>query len=148
VKEQTSGLYAQTLAERGFVTVAWDPSYNGERGGTRLAHFIASPEPFVEDFSAVIDYIGLHPKVDRDRIGALGICGSGGFAIAAAQSDPRIKAVATVSMYDMGRDRRQHLGDTRVRAACHGGRAPFVVPLMGRPRSYATVVVDRPNWPV
>jgi len=115
VKEQTSGLYAQTLAER-FITVAWDASYNGESGGTRVPHFIASPEAFVEDFSAAIDYIRLHPKVDRARIGALGICGRGGFAIAATQNDPRIKAVATVSMYDMGRDRRQHLGDTQTDA--------------------------------
>lgn len=116
VKEQTSGLYAQTMAERGFVTVAWDASYNGESGGPRLPHFIASPEAFVEDFSAAIDYLGLHPRVDRNRIGALGICGSGGFALAAAQIDPRIKAIATVSMYDMGRDRRQHLGDTQTEA--------------------------------
>ena len=116
VKEQSSGLYAQTLAERGFVTVAWDASYNGESGGRRLPHFIASPEAFVEDFSAAVDYLGLHPRVDRDRIGALGICGSGGFSLAATQIDARIKAVATASMYDMGRDRRQHLGDTQTEA--------------------------------
>jgi fermentation-respiration switch protein FrsA (DUF1100 family) len=110
VKEQTSGLYAQTMAERGFVTVAFDASYNGESGGK--PHHIASPEAFVEDFSAAMDYLGRHPLVDRERIGVLGVCGSGGFSIAAAQIDTRMKAVATVSMYDMGRDRRQHLGDT------------------------------------
>ncbi|WP_105031944.1 alpha/beta hydrolase [Arthrobacter ruber] len=110
VKEQTSGLYAQTMAERGFVTIAFDASYNGESGG--LPHFIASPEAFVEDFSAAVDYLGRHPLVDRERIGVLGVCGSGGFSIAAAQTDTRMKAVATVSMYDMGRDRRQQLGDT------------------------------------
>lgn len=116
VKEQTSGLYAQAMAERGFVTVAWDASYNGESGGRRLPHFIASPEAFTEDFSAAVDYIGLHPTVDRDRIGALGVCGSGSFALAAAQIDPRIKAVATASMYDMGRAIRQHLDDSRSEA--------------------------------
>lgn len=110
VKEQTSGLYAQTLAERGFITIAFDASYNGESGGS--PHFIASPEAFVEDFSAAMDYLGLHPLVDRERIGVLGVCGSGGFSLAAAQIDTRMKAVATVSMYDMGRDRRQQLGDT------------------------------------
>jgi fermentation-respiration switch protein FrsA (DUF1100 family) len=110
VKEQSSGLYAQTMAERGFVTIAFDASYNGESGGR--PQFIASPEAFLEDFSAAADYIGLHPLVDRERIGVLGICGSGGFSLAAAQTDTRMKAIATVSMYDMGRDRRQSLGDT------------------------------------
>jgi uncharacterized protein len=110
VKEQTSGLYAQTMAERGFITLAHDASYNGESGGQ--PHFIASPEAFVEDFSAAVDFLGVHPRVDRNRIGVIGICGSGGFALSAAQIDPRMKAIATVSMYDMGRDRRQGLGDT------------------------------------
>ncbi|MEV7427935.1 dienelactone hydrolase family protein [Streptomyces sp. NPDC091212] len=73
---------------------------------------ICSPEAFVEDFSAAVDFLGVHPLVDRERIGAIGVCGSGGFALSAAQVDPRMKAVATVSMYDMGRDRRQGLGDT------------------------------------
>lgn len=110
VKEQTSGLYAQTMAEKGFVTLAWDASYNGESGGQPRS--IASPEAFVEDFSAAVDFIGTRPFVERERIGVIGICGSGGFAISAAAIDPRLKAVATVSMYDMGRDRRQGLGDT------------------------------------
>ncbi|HST73398.1 MAG TPA: alpha/beta hydrolase [Kocuria rosea] len=109
VKEQTAGLYAQTMAERGFVTVAFDASYNGE-SGAGLPHAIASPEAFTEDFSAAVDYLGLHPLVDRNRIGVLGICGSGGFSLAAAQVDPRLKAVATVSMYDMGRATREGLG--------------------------------------
>lgn len=110
VKEQTSGLYAQQMAERGFVTLAFDASYNGESGGQPRS--IASPEAFVEDFSAAVDFLGTRPFVDRSRIGVIGVCGSGGFAISAAAIDPRLKAVATVSMYDMGRDRRQGLGDT------------------------------------
>ncbi|MGF6549489.1 alpha/beta hydrolase [Paraburkholderia youngii] len=110
VKEQTSGLYAQHMAERGFITVAFDASYNGESGGQPRS--IASPEAFVEDFSAAVDFLGVHPAVDRNRIGVIGICGSGGFGLSAAQIDPRIKAVVTISMYDMGRDRRQGLGDT------------------------------------
>ncbi|PSL41067.1 hypothetical protein B0H99_103201 [Planomicrobium soli] len=108
VKEQTSGLYAQEMAERGFVTVAFDASYNGESGGE--PRNIASPEAFVEDFSAAVDFLGTHNGVDRDRIGVIGICGSAGFTINAAQTDPRLQAVATVSMYDMGRAHREGLG--------------------------------------
>jgi hypothetical protein len=110
VKEQTSGLYAQTMAERGFITLAFDASYNGESGGQ--PHFIASHEAFVEDFSAAVDYLGTDARVDRERIGVIGVCGSGGFSLAAAQIDPRIKAVATVSMYDIGQASRQGLAET------------------------------------
>ncbi len=110
VKEQSSGLYAQQMAERGFVTLAFDASYGGESGGQPRA--LASPEAYVEDFSAAVDFIGTRPFVDRARIGVIGICGSGGFALSAAAVDPRLKAIATISMYDMGRDRRQGLGDT------------------------------------
>lgn len=109
VKEQSSGLYAQQLAERGFVTLAFDLSYGGESGGTPRS--IASPETYVEDFSAAVDFIGTRPFVNREHIGAIGICGSGGFGVSAASIDPRIKAIATVSMYDMGRERRQGFGD-------------------------------------
>jgi uncharacterized protein len=101
VKEQAAGLYAQTLAERGFVTLAFDPSFTGESSGD--VRNVASPEFFTEDFSAAVDYLGLLQEVDRDRIGAIGICGLSGMALTAATSDSRIKAVATASMYDMSR---------------------------------------------
>ncbi|MDO5552331.1 MAG: alpha/beta hydrolase [Planctomycetia bacterium] len=101
VKEQGAGLYAMTLAERGFVTIAFDESYNGESSGE--PRHVSSPDIFVEDFSAGVDYLGTLPYVDREKIGAIGICGSGGFAVTAAQVDKRIKAVATASMYDMSR---------------------------------------------
>jgi uncharacterized protein len=101
VKEQASGLYAQTMAERGFVTLAFDPSYTGESSGE--TRNMASPDINTEDFSAAVDFLGLQPNVDRDRIGAIGICGFSGMALTAATSDSRIKAVATASMYDMSR---------------------------------------------
>lgn len=110
VKEQSSGLYAQTMAERGFVAIDHDPSYNGESGGQ--PHFIASPEALVEDFSAAVDFLGRQSFVDRERIGVIGVCGSGGFGLAAAEIDPRIKAVATVSMYDIGQAKRQGLSES------------------------------------
>ncbi|HEU4562339.1 MAG TPA: alpha/beta hydrolase [Longimicrobium sp.] len=115
VKEQASGLYAQTMAERGFITIAFDASYNGESGGQ--PHFIGSPEAMVEDFSAAVDFLGRNALVDRERIGVIGVCGSGGFSLAAAQIDPRIKAVATVSMYDIGQASRQGLAASLDEAA-------------------------------
>lgn len=101
VKEQSSGLYAQTMAERGFVTVAFDPSYTGESGGE--PRHVASPDINTEDFSAAVDFLGLQSSVDRNRIGIIGICGWGGMALNAAAVDKRIKAVATSTMYDMSR---------------------------------------------
>jgi fermentation-respiration switch protein FrsA (DUF1100 family) len=101
VKEQSSGLYAQTMAERGFATLAFDPSYTGESGGE--PRNVASPDINTEDFSAAVDYLGLQPSVDRNRIGIIGICGFGGMGLNAAAVDKRIKAVATTSMYDMSR---------------------------------------------
>lgn len=101
VKEQGAGIYAQAMAERGFVTIAFDESYNGESGG--VPRHISSPEIFSEDFSAGVDFLGTRPFVDRNRIGAIGICGSGAFSLKAAQVDQRIKAIATASMYDMSR---------------------------------------------
>lgn len=109
VKEQTSGLHAQKMAELGYVTMAFDASFYGESGGT--PRHIEVPEIRVEDFSAAVDFMSNHPLVDADRIGVIGICGGGGYSVSAAQIDHRIKAVATISMYDMGRARRQGLGD-------------------------------------
>jgi uncharacterized protein len=107
VKEQASNLYAQKLAEQGFVTLAIDLSFWGEsEGQPRNA---VSPDIYAEDFSAAVDYLGTQPFIDRNRIGALGICGSGGFVISAAKIDPRIQAIATVSMYDMGGANRNAL---------------------------------------
>jgi fermentation-respiration switch protein FrsA (DUF1100 family) len=101
VKEQASGLYAQTMAERGFVALAFDPSYTGESGGQ--PRNVASPDINTEDFSAAVDFLGLQRSVDRERMGVIGICGFSGMALTAASSDSRIKAVATTSMYDMSR---------------------------------------------
>lgn len=101
VKEQSSGLYAQTLAERGFVTLAFDPSFTGESSGT--PRNTASPDINTEDFSAAVDYLGSLDMVDRDKIGILGICGWGGFALNDAIQDTRVKAVATSTMYNMTR---------------------------------------------
>jgi fermentation-respiration switch protein FrsA (DUF1100 family) len=101
VKEQSSGLYANQMAERGFIALAFDPSYTGESGGE--PRNVASPDINTEDFSAAVDFLGLQPSVDRNRIGIIGICGWAGFALNAAAIDKRVKAVATTSMYDMTR---------------------------------------------
>ncbi|WP_370526922.1 alpha/beta hydrolase [Bacteroides sp. 51] len=101
VKEQSSGLYAQTMAERGFLTIAFDPSYTGESGGH--PRYVASPDINTEDFSAAVDFLSTRDDVDPERIGIIGICGWGGLAINAAAMDTRIKATATSTMYDMGR---------------------------------------------
>ena len=101
VKEQSSGLYAQQLAERGYLTIAFDPSFTGESGG--MPRRVASPDINVEDFSAAVDFLSVHPEVDADRIGILGVCGWGGIAIQSAINDPRIKATVASTMYDMTR---------------------------------------------
>jgi len=99
VKEQGPSVYANELAQRGFVVLTFDPCYMGESGGEPRR--ISSPDLFTENFCAGVDFLGLQKFVDRERIGVIGICGSGGFALSAAQMDTRIKAVATASMYDM-----------------------------------------------
>lgn len=101
VKEQAAGLYAQTMAERGFLTVAFDPSYTGESGGK--PRYVVSPDINTEDFSAAVDFLATNDKVDSERIGIIGICGWGGLAINAAAADPRIKATVASTMYDMSR---------------------------------------------
>lgn len=101
VKEQSSGLYAQTMAERGFVTLAFDGSFTGESGGE--PRNVASPDINTEDFSAAVDFLGLQPFVDRERIGIIGVCGWGGMALNAVAVDKRVKAVVASTMYDMTR---------------------------------------------
>lgn len=107
VKEQSANLYAQKLADQGFVTLSLDLSFWGESEGQ--PRNVVSPDIYAEDFSAAVDFLGTRPFIDKDRIGALGICGSGSFVISAAKIDPRIKSIATVSMYDMGAANRNGL---------------------------------------
>ncbi|MCM1143172.1 MAG: alpha/beta hydrolase [Blautia sp.] len=101
VKEQAAGLYAQTMAERGFLTIAFDPSYTGESGGE--PRYMASPDINTEDFQAAVDFLSLQDKVDPEKIGIIGICGWGGLALNAAALDTRIKATVASTMYDMAR---------------------------------------------
>jgi fermentation-respiration switch protein FrsA (DUF1100 family) len=107
VKEQSANLYATKMAERGFVALSLDLSFWGESDGQ--PRNAVSPDIYAEDFSAAVDFLGTRPFVDRERIGVIGVCGSGGFAISAAKIDPRLKAIATVSMYDMGAATRNAL---------------------------------------
>ena len=101
VKEQASGLYAQTMAERGFLTIAFDPSFTGESGGS--PRYVASPDINTEDFQAAVDFLSVQDNVDSEKIGIIGICGWGGMALNAAAIDTRIKASVTSTMYDMSR---------------------------------------------
>ena len=101
VKEQSSGLYAQEMAEHGYLTIAFDPSFTGESGGQ--PRYVASPDINTEDFSAAVDFLSTQENVDKDRIGIIGICGWGGMALNAAASDTRIKATVASTMYDMSR---------------------------------------------
>lgn len=110
VKEQASGLYAQTMAERGFLTIAFDPSYTGESGGE--PRYVASPDINTEDFSAAVDFLSVQENVDPERIGIIGICGWGGMALNAAANDPRIKATVASTMYDMSRVNAQGYFDS------------------------------------
>lgn len=101
VKEQSSGLYAQTMAERGFLTIAFDPSFTGESGGN--PRYVASPDINTEDFQAAVDFLSTQDNIDPERIGIIGICGWGGMALSAAAIDTRIKATVTSTMYDISR---------------------------------------------
>ena len=111
VKEQTAGLYALKMAEQGFITLAYDASYQGDSGGE--PHLMELPTARVDDISCSIDFLSTHPQVDAGRIGSLGICGGGGYALNAAQTELRIKAVATVSAADIGDLRRNGLANSR-----------------------------------
>lgn len=110
VKEQASGLYAQTMAERGFLTIAFDPSYTGQSSGE--PRYVASPDINTEDFSAAVDFLSVQDNVDPERIGIIGICGWGGMALNAAANDPRIKTTVTSTMYDMSRVNAQGYFDS------------------------------------
>ena len=110
VKEQVAGLYAKKLAEQGFITLAYDAAYQGESGGE--PHFLEKPASRVEDVRSSVDYLTTLPFVDKDNIGVLGICAGGGYAFNASETEMRIKAIATVSAFDLGRARRQGLNDS------------------------------------
>lgn len=114
VKEQGPCVYGSELARRGFVVLTFDQSFMGQSGG--WPRNLSSPDIFVENFSAAVDYLGLQPFVDREKIGVIGICGSGGFALSAAQCDTRIKAVATASMYDMSAAVRLGMDEAAIQA--------------------------------
>ena len=126
VKEQSSGLYAQHMAERGFLTIAFDPSYTGESGGE--PRYMASPDINTEDFMAAVDFLSTNEMVDPGRIGIIGICGWGGMAINAAALDPRIKATVTSTMYDMSRVAREgYFGSTDNESARDAQRQAWAV---------------------
>ncbi|MDE6478165.1 MAG: alpha/beta hydrolase, partial [Alphaproteobacteria bacterium] len=112
VKEQVAGLFAQRLAEQGFITIAADASYQGASGG--MPRHTDKPANRIEDIHGMADYISMYPGVDSARIGALGICGGGGYTLAAAESDKRLKAIATLSMFNSGRVRRNGYQDSAI----------------------------------
>ncbi|WP_343303559.1 alpha/beta hydrolase [Chitinophaga niabensis] len=111
VKEQSADVYASNMAERGFITLAIDLSFWGESEGK--PRNVVAPDIYAEDFSAAVDFLGTRPFIDRNRIGVIGVCGSGSFVISAAKIDPRLKAVATISMYDMGAANRNALNHSQ-----------------------------------
>lgn len=115
VKEQAAGVYANELARRGYAALAFDPSYNGYSGGS--PRHVSSTDIFVEDFHAGIDYLGTRPFVDRERVGVVGVCASGAFALTAAQVDPRIKALVNVSMIDISANHLPLYSDAQARRA-------------------------------
>lgn len=144
VKEQSSQLYAQKLAEQGMVTLALDLSFWGESAGA--PRHLVSPEIYSDDISAAVDFLSTQAFVDPERIGALGICGSGSFVISAAKIDPRIKAIATVSMYDMGAAVRQGLNSTQSpaqrNAMIQAATAQRLVEFNGGPAVYVPGTVN------
>ena len=141
IKEQCSGLYAQALAERGFITLAFDPSYTGESSGEPRR--TASPDINTEDFLAAVDYLSKLPEVDADRIGILGICGWGGIALNAAAADPRIKATVASTMYDMTRVAGNGYYDSADKEeARHTAREALAQQRLSAPMAMAGGVID------
>lgn len=144
VKEQSANLYAAKMAERGFVTLAIDLSFWGESGGQ--PRNAVAPDIYAEDFSSSVDYLGTREFVDRERIGVIGICGSGSFAISAAKIDPRLKAIATISMYDMGQANRQALNNSlsleQRKEIIAAAAAQRYVEFQGGPTKYTSGTVD------
>ena len=141
IKEQCSGLYAQALAERGFITLAFDPSYTGESSGEPRR--TASPDINTEDFLAAVDYLSKLPEVDADRIGILGICGWGGIALNAAAADPRIKATVASTMYDMTRVSGNGYYDSADQEeARHSAREALAQQRLADPTAMAGGVID------
>ena len=141
IKEQCSGLYAQALAERGFITLAFDPSYTGESSGEPRR--TASPDINTEDFMAAVDYLSKLPEVDADRIGILGICGWGGIALNAAAADPRIKATVASTMYDMTRVAGNGYYDSAdTEEARHAAREALAQQRLADPLAMAGGVID------
>ena len=134
VKEQSSGLYAQQLAERGFLTIAFDPSFTGESGGEPRR--VASPDINTEDFSAAVDFLSVQENVDPERIGILGVCGWGGIAIQAAINDPRIKATVASTMYDMTRVHANGYNDSEDTAEMRNAKRKAIADL--RTENYRT----------
>ena len=141
IKEQCSGLYAQSLAERGFITLAFDPSYTGESSGEPRR--TASPDINTEDFLAAVDYLSRLPAVDAERIGILGICGWGGIALNAAAADPRIKATVASTMYDMTRVAGNGYYDSAdTEEARHAAREALAQQRLADPQAMAGGVID------
>lgn len=145
VKEQASGLYAQTMAERGFITLAFDPSYTGESGGE--PRNVASPDINTEDFSAAVDFLTTLEGVDPERIGIIGICGYGGMGLNAAAIDPRIKATVASTMYDMSRVNANGYFDAEDSAEARNKKREALAAIRTRDAQTGTVTPGAPGLP-
>lgn len=145
VKEQASGLYAQTMAERGFLTIAFDPSYTGESAGE--PRNTASPDINTEDFSAAVDFLSAQPNVDAERIGIIGICGFGGMGLNAAAMDTRIKATVASTMYDMSRVNANGYFDTENSSETRNAKRKAMNGIRTRDAQSGTVTPGTPGLP-